>query len=484
MKRRVITFLGCFLLFAMVFMAGNGKAQAADHNITIIGQGVDTFFVEVGDTLTVTNFQFGDGWYLVSDLQLFGSNDKEILTKIAENVLQAVDTGYTCVMYNVTLYQYNSSWGGYEVAYESHDWCNVYVAPKQSSDDGSEDGDGDSGDGNEEPENPDVDEEPELYDVTAVRLDTEAIAEYVDNSPYIYWYEVEKEIKLTGTGKNIFDEYTQEFSYQCTNKNINVDAELYNNTIYLNLSGGGKGNINFVINGKTFTVSVSLTKVKLQTTSLLLATKTTKQLNVTNVKTGIKWKSTNSKVATVSPKGLIRAKNTGNTVITATIGNIKLGCVVSVVPEKIKNVVNRAIHIGKTCKYSQAKRMSDGYYDCSSLVWKAYSKYGTTFDSKYWAPTSQNEAKWCRNKKRVLTGGFRYKKIQNMTFLPGDLVFKSKSATEKYSTVYHVEMIAGYEFYGFNSEGTPILELKWANRATGYGAEEGAIVGRPYCKMP
>ena len=58
------------------------------------------------------------------------------------------------------------------------------------------------------------------------------------------------------------------------------------------------------------------------------------------------------------------------------------GCAVSVVSASRKKAVNTAIHIAKTCTYSQPKRMQSKYYDCSSLVWKSYHKNGVNFGGR------------------------------------------------------------------------------------------------------
>ena len=41
----------------------------------------------------------------------------------------------------------------------------------------------------------------------------------------------------------------------------------------------------------------------------------------------------------------------------------------------MQTIIDRANYIVKSLKYSQAKRMKSGYYDCSALVWKGYKAY-------------------------------------------------------------------------------------------------------------
>ena len=59
-----------------------------------------------------------------------------------------------------------------------------------------------------------------------------------------------------------------------------------------------------------------------------------------------------------------------------------------------------------------------------------------------------------------MKGGFSWKKLKQMKFNPGDIVFKSEDSSHPYATTYHVEPL-------------------WATRDSDYGAEEGALMARP-----
>ena len=153
--------------------------------------------------------------------------------------------------------------------------------------------------------------------------------------------------------------------------------------LILTASRNGTAKFTFRLNRKEFTVQIKVVTVGIGKSSALLTQKGKLQLSIKGYSGKIKWVSTNKKVASVSGKGLVRAKNkTGNTLVYAQIGSFRMGCAISVVTPKMKKVINTAKKIGKTCKYSQAKRMSANYYDCSSLVWKSYRKMGKTFGSK------------------------------------------------------------------------------------------------------
>jgi cell wall-associated NlpC family hydrolase len=213
--------------------------------------------------------------------------------------------------------------------------------------------------------------------------------------------------------------------------------------------------------------------------SVLLAPKKTSQLKVKGKKTGIKWSSTNPKVVKVSASGKVTALKTGNAVIKAKIGDTLLGCVVSVASQSKCKAVKQAIHIANTSQYSQAKRMQKGYYDCSSLVWRAYKSAGISLASSSYAPVAADLGKWCVQKKKTVKGGLSYKNVQKMKLNAGDLLFKDGENNGRFRGIYHVEMITGYICYGFDSKGKPLLELTWASRDPGYGGYGYKLVGRP-----
>ena len=47
--------------------------------------------------------------------------------------------------------------------------------------------------------------------------------------------------------------------------------------------------------------------------------------------------------------------------------------------------------------------MQNGYYDCSALVWKSYSRMGKKFGMANYAPVAADLAKWCKKRGKVLT---------------------------------------------------------------------------------
>lgn len=267
-----------------------------------------------------------------------------------------------------------------------------------------------------------------------------------------------------------------------SDKKVRAYASLSDNVLHLKIYGEKKCTVKITVTiaGKEFPITVSIRPVKISENSLLLEEGKTKKLKVKGCLDPITWSSSNKKIASVSQNGIVKGKKIGNVVITAQIGDKKIGCAVSVTTKKLKKVCERATYIGNHWKYSQAKRTQHGYYDCSALVWKAYKECaGVTFGSDTYPGTTATESVWCRDHNRMIKGGYTQKKINKMQINPGDIVFKSTNLKNPYKTTYHVEMFTGYACMGYDSKGKPYVTSLWASRGAGYGAAEGSLLARP-----
>lgn len=129
-------------------------------------------------------------------------------------------------------------------------------------------------------------------------------------------------------------------------------------------------------------------------------------------------------------------------------------------------------------KTSQPKRMQEKFYDCSSLVWKSYHKNGVNFGMANYAPVAADMGKWCAQHKKLVSGGLSQANIQNMKLNPGDVMFETGQKNGRYKGIYHVEMITGYIFYGFDRNGKAELGIQWAAGDEKY-YPMGQMVGRP-----
>ncbi len=140
----------------------------------------------------------------------------------------------------------------------------------------------------------------------------------------------------------------------------------------------------------TVTKAVLPTKIALNRTSLSLATGYSFDLNVSytpssTTRRGIYWSSSNTKVATVDAKGVVRAKAVGKTVITAkTLNNISKKISVTVTkPVAASGVTikqnNTVLSIGKTLKLSPTVAPANA--TVKKLTWSSANKSIATVDS-------------------------------------------------------------------------------------------------------
>lgn len=325
-----------------------------------------------------------------------------------------------------------------------------------------------------------------ILDMTNVTLSKTSVSAYLVPT-YSYGKTVvygNAELDIAVNSPVILDETMEGVHLSCksSNKKVRAEASLSNNILHLKIYGrqNCKTKLTVSIAEKKFQIKVSVKTVKISDSSLLLEKGNTKQLKIKGCSKGITWSSSNKKIATVSKKGVVKGKNIGNVIISAKIGNKRIGCAVSVTTYALKKVCERATYIGNNWQYSQAKRTQFGYYDCSALVWKAYNECaGVNFGSASYPGTSRSESAWCLANNRMIKGGYTYKKVLKMQLNPGDLVFKSTNPNDPYHTTYHVEMFTGYICLGYNSNGKPTVTSLWASRSAGYGAEDGSLLARP-----
>lgn len=300
-------------------------------------------------------------------------------------------------------------------------------------------------------------------DMSNVTLEKTSIKGYRYGEVYGY---LTFQVKVNGL-EGIYAEDIS-FSYTSSNEDMGVYCYFDSGQIEISTSGVGVTQLEFIMNDKVFSLKLTVKQVKLSCgTSLLMVEKDTKQIKVKGISEKVTWESSNPNVLSVSKSGKLKAKKTGNAVIIASVGTGKVGCAVSVVNATRKKVIAMASKIGKNWKYSQPKRMQNGYYDCSSLVWKSYKLEKKYFGMKNYAPVAADVGKWCVQHKKQVKGN-AYKNIQKMKFRPGALTFQTGSKNGRYKGIYHVEMFVGYIFEGFGEDGKPVLGTKWAARGDNY----------------
>ena len=293
-------------------------------------------------------------------------------------------------------------------------------------------------------------------------------------------------LKINGLAESL---YYNDFSISSSNEDViyvsSWNASVENNTIKFTAYAynAGTAKITITLYGKNSTKKVlpsfKVSAARLSMTDgCLLQKGKTKQLKVLEngkkkTKAIVSWSSSNKKVASVSRTGKVKGKKQGNAIIYAKVGkNIKIGCAVAVTTGKKIKVIKKAKKIVKTCKYSQPKRMSSKYYDCSSLVWKAYRAGGIYIGSRSYAPTAANEAKYFSRKKKLKK--FSYKAYRKAEYQVGDLCFRCGSKNGRFKNIYHVELVTGIYYDNYSGS----IYYTGASGGIGEGGS-GAYMARP-----
>lgn len=316
-----------------------------------------------------------------------------------------------------------------------------------------------------------------LADVTSVTLAQNRLAAKrtkigaFDNEVTSFKVDVNSRVELSETtNANV--------SVVSSNPNMKVAAYLEKNVLSIDVYNPGVSTLTVDINGKKFNLDVNIIDNEMSSTSIVLAEGGSHQLRIRGEGTGnTVWSSANPAIAEVDSSGRIIGKSKGNTLITAKVNGKTFGCVVSVTSELRKNVVEWARAYSLRSKYSQSRRMEEGYYDCSALAWRAYNKFGFNIMSTNYAPTAAAMGKYYDQNKKIVEGGLSDANIRNMMFEPGDLFFMEGFVNNgRYRNVYHVEIISGYTFNGFDKNGNPIIGIEFANRNQ---SDLRGFVGRP-----
>ena len=277
---------------------------------------------------------------------------------------------------------------------------------------------------------------------------------------------------LTLDANNTFFSYTVSGS-----KKVNItSASVSGNCIYVYGNGNGTKTITATVNGKEFVLTYQLHGAQLNKTTALIGVKKSVQLKVKNLTytdTPV-WTSSKPSVAEVSETGLVTAKSkAGTTIIRCQVGGYTFAAAVNVAKTKKLKALNKIKDILKVSTYSQPKRMTQGYYDCSSLVWRAFKDNGCNFGIKSgWAPVAAYEGQYLVNKGKKICewdGSVDAKCVQKMKMQPGDLFFGTGANNGRYRGIDHVETVTGYDIFSMDSEGNVKVIITWANRATGYG---------------
>lgn len=204
----------------------------------------------------------------------------------------------------------------------------------------------------------------------------------------------------------------------------------------------GSAQLTATVDGKKLTCRVYVTDPKLKSSYSALSPggKASISLKGLSSKSKVTYKSSNPWVASVNKSGKITAVGGGRSEITVNADGRELHYLVEVASSTALQACKEGKAIMFSSSYSQALRMSTGYYDCSSLVFRAYGRNTGLLGGQYsWAPTAAGMAMHMANTGKVLYWG--QAKVEDLR--PGDLIFYGGASNGRYLGIYHVSMYYG-----------------------------------------
>ncbi|MCR5430189.1 MAG: C40 family peptidase [Eubacterium sp.] len=237
--------------------------------------------------------------------------------------------------------------------------------------------------------------------------------------------------------------------FKVSNKKI-VKVTIKNNKCKLLGLRKGSGTVTATVEGKKYKVKYTVLTPKFNPIDPIVSRGGTTKINVGGIGNSVrKYSSRNPSVASVALDGTITGKSSGVTYVDVKIANMNFNYRVEVAAKGMKTIINRAKWIVNNWTYSQGSRMSDGFYDCSALVWKgyaAYKSYNAKLGSKKYALPAGNLFDYLKAKGQLISFGF----VSLDNLAPGDLFFYGDyDSAVRYSTpgrtlnIYHVAMYAG-----------------------------------------
>ncbi len=198
--------------------------------------------------------------------------------------------------------------------------------------------------------------------------------------------------------------------------------------------------------GVKITCSITVTNPQLKSSYGFYEAKKSLTVKIagTHRSSEIIWSSEDPKIASVKNNGKIRTKKKGSTVIICRADAKVLRYYLAVGSKKAVKAMRYGYrYLGKV-HYSQARRMSKRYFDCSSFVYRCYRAAGKYLVRRAsWAPVAADIAHYYVKKgKRIKTS----KKYTKKQLLPGDLIcYGGKKARRngRYKRIYHIAMYIG-----------------------------------------
>lgn len=281
--------------------------------------------------------------------------------------------------------------------------------------------------------------------------------------------------------------YSSQCSIDTGNEEV-ADAYFSDGNIHINGYAKGITNVRGTIFGVPFSIKVKVYHYTLNKYAVNTykgsAKKILKVKGAGNHK--VTWSAGNPNVASVSSNGTVTINGIGATKITAKVNGRRLICIVAVSSKTACRAVKnaRAVSQKKDVQYSQAYRMSQNYYDCSSLVYRCYAGLGIRFGNTnpHWAPTAAEEGRWCTNTKHVVST--QPVDILSCKLVPGDTIYYSFNGNNgRYLNIDHTAIFAGYAYDESAGYYGTVIEASSSRNAVVermyYPGNTTKLIGRP-----
>lgn len=204
----------------------------------------------------------------------------------------------------------------------------------------------------------------------------------------------------------------------------------------------GTATVTATVDGKTLSCKVYISNPSLKSDYSALAPGGTAKIALKGLsaKSKVTYKSSNPGVATVNKSGSITAKSGGRSEITVNADGREFTYLVEVASQTAINACIEGNAIISRSTYSQTYRMTEGYYDCSSLVFRAYGRNSGLLGGGFsWAPTAAGMAQHMAATGKVISWG----PVPVEELRPGDLIFYGQQNNGRYLGIYHVSMYYG-----------------------------------------
>lgn len=257
---------------------------------------------------------------------------------------------------------------------------------------------------------------------------------------------------------------------------ISVENRASQNIVFIP-QGLGAVKIAVVVDGKQFVQTVKCINPVSNIENVLIKKGKTKKIKISGIPDTmtVKYKSSDKTVATVTKKGKIKAVSEGSCVITAKVnGQVTLKIKVTVGKKYTLKAVFAAEKLLGSA-YSQKFRMSPGYYDCSSLVWRVYKSVGAPLTEGDNAPVAADLAEILEAKGKVIARGF----VSADVLQPGDLIFYAGTTDNgRYMNICHVAMYYGENKHKVGSKTVNTGKIIHANSCVEFGDYSGFRVNR------